>query len=261
VVTPQPVSFYPLIGFPMVGVDDDVAALTAAAVTASGLTLSSGDILVVTSKIVSKAEGCVVDLATVEPSARALELAEITGRDPRLVEVVLGESVGVSRAVQGALIVRHRLGFTSANAGIDHSNLGSEGEEVLLLPLDPDASARRIRKRIVEDTGVDVGIVISDTHGRPFRVGNVGVAIGVAGVPALLNLRGEPDLFGHRLTATDVPLADQLATAAGLISGEGAEGVPVVLVRGLQYPGRDPRQAELSRAADVIRPMSRDLYS
>ena len=240
---------------------DDVAGLILAAFRATDISPAEDDVIVVTSKIVSKAEGRMVDLAQIVPSARAVELAEQTNKDPRLVEVILDEAVGVSRVAPGALIVRHRLGFTSANAGIDQSNIDGTEEEVLLLPLDPDSSARRIRKQLEEETGARLGVIISDTHGRPFRFGNVGVAIGVAGVPSLVDLRGEQDLFGHRLKASEVPFADQVAAAAGLVTGEAAEGVPVVLVRGLPRHLIDPRQAELSRAADVIRPAARDLYA
>lgn len=254
-------SLHPLVGIPLIQEGDDLANLILTAFSASDLQPSDDDVVVVTSKVVSKAEGRIVDLASVTPSAKAEELAERTGKDPRLVEVILDEAVGVSRAVPGALIVRHRLGFTSANAGVDHSNVEGDDERVLLLPLDPDSSARRLRKRLEEDTGVRIGVVVSDTHGRPFRLGNVGVAIGVAGVPSLVDLRGERDLFGNPLRASEVPLADQIAAAAGLVSGEAAEGVPVVLVRGLQPALVNPRQAELSRAADVIRPAGRDLYA
>lgn len=258
---PEPTSLHPLTGMPLVRSGDDVAALVIAALHASDISPADGDVVVVTSKIVSKAEGRMVDLADVVASPRAIELADQTGKDPRLVEVILDEAVGVSRIAPGALIVRHRLGFTSANAGIDQSNIGGGEDEVLLLPLDPDSSARRIRKQLEEETGKRIGVVISDTHGRPFRFGNVGVAIGVAGIPALVDLRGERDLFGHPLRASEVPLADQVAAAAGLVAGEAAEGVPVVLVRGLPRHLIDPRQAELSRAADVIRPAARDLYA
>jgi coenzyme F420-0:L-glutamate ligase/coenzyme F420-1:gamma-L-glutamate ligase len=253
----------PLAGLPIVQPGDDVAGLIIEALTATGVLAVDGDVVVVTSKIISKAEGRIVDLATVTPSPRAVELAEQANKDPRLVELILDEAVGVSRVAPGALIVRHRLGFTSANAGVDQSNVSADDgrEEVLLLPLDPDSSARRIRKRLEEETGGHIGVVISDTHGRPFRLGNVNVAIGVAGVPALVDLRGDLDLFGRPLRASEVPLADQIASAAGIVSGEAAEGVPCVLVRGLKGALVDNRQAELSRAADVIRPAARDLYA
>jgi coenzyme F420-0:L-glutamate ligase/coenzyme F420-1:gamma-L-glutamate ligase len=160
----------------------------------------------------------------------------------------------------GVLIVRHRLGFTSANAGIDRSNVPQEaggvgGEEtVLLLPQDPDASAARLRAAILEQSGAAVGIVITDSHGRPFRLGTVGVAIGVAGLPALWDRRGEPDLYGYRLQHTDVGVADEIAAAAGLLMGQAAEATPAVLLRGLRLP------SGAGKAADLIRPKAQDLY-
>jgi coenzyme F420-0:L-glutamate ligase/coenzyme F420-1:gamma-L-glutamate ligase len=244
-----------LPGIPLVQPGDDLAQLILDSLRAAEIALRESDILVVTSKIVSKAEGRFLDLRTVTPSARAQEVAAQTGKDPRLVEVVLAESTGISRMRMGVLIVRHRLGFTSANGGIDHSNVGPNGEEwVLLLPVDPDASAARLRAALHAATGVQVGVVISDTHGRPFRLGNVGVAVGVAGLPALVDLRGRPDLFGRVLQATDIGLADEIAAAAGLLSGQAAEGLPVTLVRGLHLPPAG------GRAADLVRPPELDLY-
>jgi coenzyme F420-0:L-glutamate ligase/coenzyme F420-1:gamma-L-glutamate ligase len=211
--TPQ-FTLVSLPGIPLVQPGDDLARLILDSLHTAELTLRESDILVVTSKIVSKAEGRFLDLRTIRPSARAEDVAAKTGKDPRLVEVVLAESTSISRMRMGVLIVRHKLGFTSANAGIDHSNVGPNGEEwVLLLPVDPDASAARLRMALHAATGVQVGIVIGDTHGRPFRLGNVGVAVGVAGLPALLDLRGRPDLFGRVLQATDIGLADEIAAA------------------------------------------------
>jgi coenzyme F420-0:L-glutamate ligase/coenzyme F420-1:gamma-L-glutamate ligase len=172
------------------------------------------------------------------------------------VELILQESDEISRMRPGVLIVRHRLGFTSANAGIDRSNVApkSEGEIVILLPEDPDASAARICRAIREETGVRIGILVSDSHGRPFRLGTVGVAIGVAGLPALWDRRGEKDLFGYELRHTEVGTADEIASAAGLLMGQSAEGLPVVLVRGLDLPEAD------GRASDLVRPRELDLY-
>lgn len=220
-----------------------------------GLALQDGDVLAVAQKIVSKAEGRTVDLDSVEPGERAVELARQTGKDPRLVELILRESDEVSRLRPGIIIVRHRLGFTSANAGIDRSNVGPGGDErVLLLPLDPDDSARRIRRLVAAERGVAVGVIITDSHGRPFRLGTVGVAIGVAGLPALWDRRGEPDRYGYRLQHTDVGVADEIAAAAGLLMGQAAEGQPAVLIRGLRLPPAD------GRASDLIRPIDQDLY-
>ena len=226
-----------------------------AALDRAGLTLQDGDVLAVAQKIVSKAEGRLVALAEITPSARAIELGAQVGKDPRLMELILRESDEVSRLRPGVIIVRHRLGFTSANAGIDRSNVGPDGEErVLLLPQDPDASARRIRETIAAERGADVGVVITDSHGRPFRLGTVGVAIGVAGLPALWDRRGEPDRYGYRLQHTDVGVADEIAAAAGLLMGQAAEGQPAVLLRGLRLPPTD------GRAVDLVRPKEMDLY-
>lgn len=244
-----------LPNMPLVRPGDDLAALIVASLHEAEIALDAHDVLVVTSKLVSKAEGRFFDLNAVTPSARAAEIAAQTGKDPRLVELILRESSAVSRLRADVLIVRHRLGFTLANAGIDHSNVGPDGEDwVLLLPEDPDASARRLRAALAERTGVAPGIVISDSHGRPFRLGTVGVAIGLAGIPALADMRGARDLFGRMLRVTVTGLADEIAAAAGLLSGQGAESRPVVLVRGLTLPPVE------STAAELVRPPELDLY-
>jgi coenzyme F420-0:L-glutamate ligase/coenzyme F420-1:gamma-L-glutamate ligase len=219
--------------------------------------LEDGDVLVIAQKIISKAEGRLVRLDSVSPSDRAIEVAQITHKDPRLVQLILAESESISRMAPGVLIVRHRLGFTSANAGIDRSNVKQDGssETVLLLPEDPDRSAQDIRRAVAERCDVSIGVVISDSHGRPFRLGTVGVAIGVAGLPALWDRRGEADLHGFVLQHTDVGVADELAAAAGLLMGQGAEGLPVVLLRGLDFQGKD------GRATDLVRPKEKDLYA
>ncbi|HOU41071.1 MAG TPA: coenzyme F420-0:L-glutamate ligase [Promineifilum sp.] len=246
-----------LPGIPDVRSGDDVAALLLQALDRAGQTLRDGDVLAVAQKIVSKAEGRQVRLAAVTPSARAEEVAAVVGKDARLVELILRESTAVSRLAPGVLIVRHRLGFTSANAGIDRSNVqthSGEEEAVLLLPLNPDASAVALREALRAATGAAAGVVITDSHGRPFRLGTVGVAIGVAGLPALWNRRGEADLYGYRLQHTDVGLADEIAAAAGLLMGQAAEGLPAVLLRGLRLPPTG------GRATDLVRPDELDLY-
>jgi coenzyme F420-0:L-glutamate ligase/coenzyme F420-1:gamma-L-glutamate ligase len=250
------VTFTGLPGIPHVQPGDDLAALICASLNQVGLALEAGDIVVITSKLVSKAEGRFVNLNSVQPSARARRVAEIVRKDPRMVELILRESTAISRMRQDVLIVRHRLGFTLANAGIDHSNVGRDSEDwVLLLPEDPDRSAALIRQRLAELTGIAPGVVISDSHGRPFRVGTVGVAIGLAGLPAVWDKRGQRDLYGRELRVTVTGLGDELAAAAGLVTGQGAEGLPVVLVRGLQVPPGE------GRAADLIRPEALDLYA
>lgn len=241
-------------GLPLVRPGDDLVALIVDALAAQSTPLADGDVMVITSKIVSKAEGRFVDLGTVTPTARARTLAAATDKDPRLVELVLRESTRVSRARPGVLIVRHRLGFTSSVAGIDHSNVGGDDDLVLLLPEDPDASAVRLRSGLEAVTGRHLGVVLTDTHGRPFRRGNIGVAIGVSGLPSLLDLRGQVDLFGRVLLATEMPLADMVAAAAGLIAGETVERLPVVVLRGLALSGD-------GRGADLVRPLEQDLYA
>lgn len=247
-------SAFALPGIPVVQPGDDLAGLILDALKRAELTLQAGDVLVVTSKIVSKAEGRFVVLDSVQPSDEAHKLAAQTGKDPRMVELVLRESASVSRTAPNVLVVRHRLGFVSANAGIDQSNVDGTDAQVLLLPVDPDASARQIHERLHAATGVAVGIVISDSHGRPFRLGNVGVAVGVAGMPALVDLRGQHDMFGRVLRISVQGYADMVASAACLLTGEGGEGLPVVLLRGLNFPAED------GHAADLYRPAAQDLY-
>lgn len=241
---------------PEVHPGDDLADIILVALASASIQLTDGDVIAIAQKIVSKAEGRFVRLADVEPSVKAQEVAVQADKDPRLVELVLQESAEISRLKPGVLVTRHRLGFTSANAGIDRSNVGhDEAEEtVLLLPVDPDASAQALKARIQQAFNVTVGVVITDSHGRPFRLGTVGVAIGVAGIPALWDRRGEPDRDGHILQYTDVGVADEIAAAAGLVMGQGSEGRPVVLVRGLNLPLQN------GRASDLIRPKEIDLY-
>jgi len=212
-------------------------------------------VLVVAQKIVSKAEGRYVDVATVKPSERAIALGAEVDKDPRFVEVVLSESRRVVRHRPGLLIVEHRLGFVMANAGIDHSNLPAQGDErVLLLPEDPDGSARALREQLAEAFGTDIAVIICDSFGRPWRKGTVGVALGAAGLPALIDLRGQPDLFGRELLVTETGFADEIAAAAGLVMGQADEAVPMVLVRGLRWSA--PEVA----AAALIRPAEHDLF-
>jgi coenzyme F420-0:L-glutamate ligase/coenzyme F420-1:gamma-L-glutamate ligase len=242
-------------GIPLIETGDDLAAVIIRAIQSNGLSLQNGDVVVITSKVVSKAEGRWVDLATVEPDEEARRVAAQCGKDPREVALILSEATRVSRMRQGVLIVEHRLGFVCANGGMDHSNTRPGGEWRLLLPIDPDSSARRLREAFNRHFGVKVGVVISDSHGRPFRLGTVGVAIGAAGLPALWDLRGRPDLFGTTLQATEVGFADELAAAAGLVLGQAAEGIPVVVIRGLNFPIE-----ESACAASLVRPRDLDLY-
>jgi coenzyme F420-0:L-glutamate ligase / coenzyme F420-1:gamma-L-glutamate ligase len=250
------VTLTPLSGIKMVGPGDNLGAITVAALQDNGLALKDGDALVVAQKIVSKAEGRYVDVATVRPSERAIVLAAEVDKDPRFVEVVLSESKRVVRHRPGLLIVEHRLGFVMANAGIDHSNVapGDDSERVLLLPVDPDGSAQALRQRLMEVFGVGIGIIISDSFGRPWRKGTVGVAIGAAGLPAFVDLRGHPDLFGRELLVTETGFADEIAAAAGLLMGQADEAIPMVLVRGLAW------SAPNMPAAALVRPTEHDLF-
>jgi coenzyme F420-0:L-glutamate ligase / coenzyme F420-1:gamma-L-glutamate ligase len=245
-----------LPGFPLIGRGADLAQVTAQVLSQSGLQLRCDDVLVFAQKIVSKAEGRMVDLASVTPGPRAIEIAAVVQKDPRLVELVLRESRRIVRWKKDVLIVEHRLGFILANAGIDQSNVAAEsaGAQALLLPEDPDRSARSLRERLATLTGQAAGVIICDSFGRPWRLGTVGTAIGCAGLPALLDLRGRHDLFGRALRVTTVAHADEIASAASILMGQSGEGQPVVLVRGLT--GSSSAQT----AASLLRPPEEDLF-
>lgn len=250
-----------LSGLPIVSAGDDLASIIEAALTRDGLTLHDGDVLVVTSKIVSRSEGRFVDLAAVTPSEEARALEAEVGKEARVIELILRESKAISRKTKGAIIVRHRLGFVCANAGIDASNAAPAGAPsgsgpwALLLPSDPDRAAETIRARLQTASGARVGVVISDSFGRPFRLGTVGAAIGLAGLPGLWDRRGEKDLFGRTLEATITALGDQVAAAADLVAGQASEGRAVVLVRGLSFPDGS------HSAAELVRPAEEDKYA
>ncbi|MPS67296.1 MAG: coenzyme F420-0:L-glutamate ligase [Novosphingobium sp.] len=237
-------------GIGEIAAGDDLAAILRDAIERCALPLRDGDVLVVTQKIVSKAEGRQVNLKEIEPGEPARELSQLTRKDPRMVQLVLDESSEIVRAVPEVLIARHKLGHVMANAGIDRSNIGpSQGARALLLPLDPDATAANLH------SALGVPVVISDSFGRPWRLGVVGVAIGAAGIPALDDRRGELDRDERPLEVTQVALADMIASAAGLVAGEGAEGIPAVLVRGCRIEGT-PR-----KAAELVRPRREDLFA
>jgi coenzyme F420-0:L-glutamate ligase/coenzyme F420-1:gamma-L-glutamate ligase len=255
-VVPRSATFIALPGLPEVRAGADLAALIASAMRAQSLSAQAHDVLVVAQKVVSKAEGRTVALDGVIPSAEAQRLAAVTRKDPRLVEVILSESTAVVRAAPNVLIVRHRLGFVMANAGVDRSNLAADAGEghALLLPRDPDGSASHLRTQLMERLGVALGVLISDSFGRPFRRGVVNVALGAAGVPALIDRRGEQDRRGRRLEITEVAFADAVAAGAALVMGEAAESTPVVLVRGLELaaPATDGRS--------LLRVLEEDLF-
>lgn len=262
----------PLLNIPLIRHDDNLADIIVASLQPSNLQLADGDIFVLAQKIVSKAEGRMVNLATVTPSARAVELAQQTGKDARVVELMLQESNEVLRTRVGTIIVEHKLGFVCANAGIDHSNVGNgsndfsrlatevaattspQEEYVLLLPENPDQSARNIREQIKQKMGVNIGVMIIDSHGRAWRIGTVGICIGLSGLPAIIDERGWKDLFDYTLKITIVGVADELAAAASLVMGQAAEGTPIVHVRGFPYPMREGALKEL------IRPKEQDMF-
>ena len=244
-------------GLPDVQPGDDLASLIEEAMGQARLKLRAGDVLVVAQKIVSKAEGRIVDLATVEPREEAVRLAAECDKDPRLIELVLRESTEVLRTVPGVIVVEHRLGLVLANAGIDQSNLrpGDDHGYALLLPEDPDASAAALREALAARFGIeDLGVIVNDSVGRAWRLGTVGLAIGVAGMTALWDLRGDRDLFGRELMVSETGIADLVASAAQIIQGEGDEGAPVVRVRGLKKLG--PSQT----ARALLRPRNQDLF-
>ena len=245
----------PLRGLPEVSPGDPLGELVAAAIADEGEDLTGDDIVVVSQKVVSKAEGRMVELADVEPGERALEMAERLGKDPRLVELVLRESAEVVRAERGVLIVASKAGWIAANAGIDGSNVPGD-ERVTLLPVDGDASARRLRAELREATGAGPGVVVADSFGRPWRLCQVDVAIGCAGIAPIDDWRGRPDREGDELSATVIAVADELAAAADLARSKD-EGLPAVLVRGL---GRFVTSEDGPGAAALRRPRTEDLF-
>ncbi|MDB5393922.1 MAG: hypothetical protein JWM91_1428 [Rhodospirillales bacterium] len=253
---PAELTLRALDGVPLVKAGDDLTGIILTALAESGLALQAGDVVVLAQKIVSKAEGCLVELSTIEPSARAIEIGAQSDKDPRVVELILSESDEVLRIRPGAIIVAHRLGFVAANAGIDQSNIGNgeEDERVLLLPRDPDGTCDRIRDDLKARTGIDIAVLIIDSIGRAWRNGTVGTAIGLSGMAGLLDLRTKPDLFGRPLKTSELGLADELASAASLVMGQSSEGWPIVLARGVPYARRE------GNAHELIRPKEIDLF-
>ncbi|MCG1043604.1 coenzyme F420-0:L-glutamate ligase [Mycetohabitans sp. B8] len=241
-------------GIPLIKTGDDLGQIIAKALSENGIVLSDGDVLVLAQKIVSKAEGRWVALSSVTPSRQAIDLAQQVGKDPRHVEVVLSESdevIAYSR--KNALITAHRLGFVMGDAGIDHSNVGDDGL-VLLLPKDPDSSARQLKKQLHDLCGADVRIIINDSFGRGWRCGSIGTTIGIAGFSPIKNYIGKPDLFGRVLQTSRVAVADELAAAASFMMGQADEGAPVVMIRGADLPSTEGTTQQL------IRPKEDDLF-
>jgi len=248
-------------GVPTIDPGDDLFEVIVSSLAGVEIELVDGDVVVIASKIVSRAEGCFVDLGGITPSDAARQLGEEVEKDPRLVELILRESTTISRKTTGALIVRHRLGFVSANAGIDSSNARPNGAPdgsgpwVLILPRNPDSTAAGLRTKLAEHFSAEIAVVITDSWGRPFRRGTVGFAIGVAGVPPVWDRRGATDRHGRALEATESAVADSIAAAADLVAGQADEGRPVTLIRGLRFrPSHDSSEA-------LLRDPDNDLYA
>ena len=241
-------------GLPIIRTGDSVAKLVCEAARKQGTPIQDRDILVVTHVFVSRAEGNLVNLDEVVPSDFARSIAEQFGKDPALVEVVLRESKGISRMGDGILVTETKHGFVCANSGVDRSNVPGE-RNVALLPADPDGSAETIRRETRRLTGCEVAVIVSDTHGRPLRHGEINVAIGVAGIKPIRDRRGEKDLFGYVLRVKQTAIADELASAAELVIGQAGEGVPVAIIRGYDYP-----ESDSAKATELVRPKEKDLY-
>ncbi len=244
-------SIIPVKGLPDIHAGDDISEIIIYNARSHNIHICSSDILIITQKIISKSEGRMVDLRTIKPSLNAKRISRITQKNPELIQLILDESKKVLRIRKGLIIVRHKLGFVCANAGIDHSNT-VQGEEsrhfVLLLPEDPDKSARNIQTKIEAQTGCKVGVLIIDSHGRAWRNGTVGATIGIAGVPGIVDMRGKFDLYGYKLRATIIAAADELAAAASLVMGQADESIPCVIARGFPYPLRESNLQELIRS-------------
>ena len=253
---PDRVEIIGLPGVPMVQPGDDLAALAISALVDAAIAPEPGDVLVIAQKIVSKAENRFVDVSTMMPSAEAEALAAQTGKSAKFCEVVLSESKRIVRQRENLIIAEHKRGWVMANAGIDHSNVapGDGHERVLLLPVDPDASARAIREELVASYGVPIAVIISDSFGRPWRRGTVGIALGVAGLPSIIDWRGHPDLFGRALEVTETGFADEIAAAASLVMGQANEALPMVLVRGLSWTAPE------ADGEALVRPPEHDLF-
>jgi len=241
-------------GLPIVKEGDNLAKLICESAEKQGTPIRDGDILVVTHVVASRAEGKIVNLDDVVPSEFAKKIAMQYDKDPAMVEVVLRESKSIKRMGDGKLITETKHGFVCANSGVDKSNVPGE-RIVALLPDDPDAFAEKIRQEIKRLTGCDVAVIISDTHGRPLREGEINVAIGVAGIKPIRDRRGEKDLFGYVLRVKQTAVADELSSAAELVIGQADEAVPVAIIRGYKYP-----KSENAKATELIRPPEKDLF-
>ena len=251
----NPIQIIAIEGLPLGKEGDNVGQLIVDTTKKQGIQLQEGDVIVVTHVFVSKAEGNVVNLDTVEPSERAFEIAKQTNKDPALVEVVLREAKDIVRVGPNSIITETNSGTISANSGVDRSNVSGE-RNVVPLPKDPNKSAQNIRAEVKRLTGINVAVIISDTHGRPFRMGEINVAIGAAGIKPIRDRRGEKDLFGYTLRIKQTAIADELASAAELVMGQANEGIPVAIIRG--YTAY--QSVEKVSATELIRPKEKDLF-
>ena len=248
------IEVFPVTGLPVIKEGDDLALLVCQVAEKQGTPIQNGDVIVVTHVVVSRAEGNIVDLETVTPSDFAKTVANTTGKDPRLVEVILRESKSIVRMSNGKLITETKQGIVCANSGIDQSNV--PGNTVVApLPENSDRSAQRIRQKIRELTTMDVAVIVSDTHGRPLRQGEINIALGTSGFEPLRDRRGEKDLFGYTIRIKRTAIADELASAAELVIGQTNEGIPVAIIRGYLYP-----KSETANAKKMIRPPEEDLF-
>jgi len=248
------IKIIPIKGIPIIKEGDDIGELIVKASKAQGIEIKDGDIIVITHVVVSRAEGRIVNLDEVKPSKFAETIAEQYGKDPALVEVVLREAKSIIRMGRGHIITETKHGFICANAGVDKSNVPGE-RMVALLPENPDLSARKIRSRIMELTGKDVAVIISDTHGRALRNGEINIAIGVAGIEPIKDRRGERDLFGYTLKIKRTAIADELSSAAELVIGQADEGIPAAIIRGYKY-----KRSEKATSQNLIRPKEKSLF-
>ena len=252
----ETIILYPLQDIPLIRSGDDLCTIIIESVESNKFEFSDGDILVIAQKIVSKSEGRLVNLKQILPSKRSIELASKIEKDPRLVELILSESKKVIRFKKGLIVVQNHQGVILANAGIDHSNVeqDDEKEQVLLLPKNPDGSAEKIHKSLLSRTGFNLGVIINDSIGRAWRNGTVGTAIGVAGMPAILDLKGREDLFGNPLLVSEQAIADELSSAASLIQGQADEALPVVLIKGFKT------LLDNIPASGLIRDIKKDIF-
>ncbi len=248
------IEIYPIAGLPIVREGDDLSSLIVQAAEKQGTPIENGDIIVLTHVVVSRIEGNIIGLESVMPSWHAKSIAEKTGKDPKLVEIILGESKSIVRMRKEKLITETKHGIVCANSGVDRSNVPGKNK-VALLPKDSDQSARNVRQKILETSGKNVAIIISDTHGRPLRRGEINIALGVSGLEPLRDRRGERDLFGYTITVKKTAIADELASAAELVIGQTNEGIPAAIIRGYRYP-----KSETAKATELIRARTEDLF-